>query len=290
MADEIFDYGVIAPTVKNLYTATDNKLRRERHSRLDEVSGAGPLISSLFKVAVNFFQSGMFLCADSRADPMRQPEFGVAAQPLVRGLVDCLFSIVFTFEDLPTNVRWYWTSGWYEKKRLLEQWERRHGSDPEWAALLAEHRGSLEQRRQTLRLSPSEQDSERPKPWPRPAQMRKAIKCSQKREALQYVDDWLYGPLSCSTHLRAPGLETSAALLLARDHLEDFEKRLARFSSDHSVAALTLLLSIESELEHELNLGLANNLAYVWVIIGKYAWGADDLYQMRYQRLLGFAG
>jgi hypothetical protein len=292
MADEILDYGVIAPKVRNLHTAIDNKLWRERHPRLDEVDGAGRLISSHFKVAVNLFQSVMFLCADSSADPMRRPEFGVAAQPLVRGLVESLFSIGFVFEDLHTNVHWYWTSGWYENKRLLEQWERRHGGDSEWTALLAEHRGLLERKRQELRLPPDDEEgsSNKPRPWPRPGEMRRSITCSEKGKVLAYVYDWYYGPLSCSTHLRAPGLGTDAALLLARDHLEDFENRLERFKSDQSMAALTLLLAIESELQHELTLGLASDLAFVWVIVGKYAWGADDLYKMRYQRLLGFGG
>jgi hypothetical protein len=124
--------------------------------------------------------------------------------------------------------------------------------------------------------------------WPHPGGMLKQVRSSERKVFLQYLSDWFYGPLSSSTHLSAPGLGTSAALLLAREHLDDYEARLEKFKSDQVFMALTLLLAIVSELQIELGLSLAERLGYLWVIISKYAWGADDLYAKRYQQRLGF--
>ncbi len=120
--------------------------------------------------------------------------------------------------------------------------------------------------------------------------MRSAARCPKRQAFLEYLTAWFYGPLSSATHLSAPGLTTSAAFLLARDHIDDYEPPLAKYRSDQTFIALTLLFAIVSELEIELGLGLADRLAYLWVVISQYAWGAEDLYTKRYQSLLGFPG
>jgi len=285
---DVFDYQVIASDVRRLRIATDNKLEREAHPRLDRISGAQPLIHSLFKVSANAFQSVMFLCTDSNADPGRRPEFAIAAPPLLRVLADSLFSIVLLFDDLQTNVPWYWTSGWREMYRRYTQWEERHRNDPAWTHLLAQQRRFIDSSHKEWGIGHSEKLFPENKHWPYSSRMPRAARCPQRKAFLNYLKAWVYGPLSSSTHLSGPGLTTSASFLFARGHLDDYEERLAKYTSDQVFMALTLLFAIVSELEVEVSLGLADRLAYLWVIIGKYAWAAEDLYLKRYQALLGF--
>jgi hypothetical protein len=214
----------------------------------------------------------------------------VAAPPLLRVLADSLFTLVFLFDDLPTNVRWYWTAGWHEAHCRYAQWERRHGNDPDWTDLLAGQRQLIEREREHWGIAGEEQARRKVNHWPNPGRMPRATRCPTRKDFLEYLKAWFYGPLSSSTHLSAPGLTTSAAFLLARDRLDDYEHRLNKYKSDQTFIALTLLFAIVSELEVELHLGLAERLGFLWVIVSKYAWGTDDLYTKRYQSLLGFPG
>jgi len=61
-----------------------------------------------------------------------------------------------------------------------------------------------------------------------------------------------------------------------------FEQPLSESMFD----TVTLMLAVISELESELNLGLAERACDLWTLVGEYCPGAKEVYEHRYQALL----
>jgi len=288
----ILDFRLIAAEFRKTRIAAGNLIERQRSPRLEAVPGATPLVEGLYRATANTLQAAMFLCEDRESDLTRERRYAVAVPPMVRAIADALFTVVFVFDDLPKNVRWFWSSGWHNSEATLRRMEARHAGDVDWRDQLVMHRRVQDDRRTRWGIDLTEQaDLKLPKLWwPNPGAMRKYSKAEDRRAFLTHLHDWSYGRLSSSSHLSAPGLETHDALLVAKDVLPDGDDRIERFVSDQMFLTLTLFLAFVSELEHELGLKLAPRLQYLWLVIGEYAWWTEDLYKLRYRRLLAAEG
>jgi hypothetical protein len=61
---------------------------------------------------------------------------------------------------------------------------------------------------------------------------------------------------------------------------------LNKYRSDNFVISLSLLLSLLSEVEGELQLGLAQRLLYVWSLTSQHFGFVQEFFQKRYSTLL----
>jgi hypothetical protein len=125
------DYGVIKNDWTSLLKGMALKLEREFPSALAS-QGAREFFWLTFRVALNTYNTLVFICADKQPDPFRKLEFTISCPPLVRTLVDSLFNVVFVLEDIEPRIVWYYKSGWRESHERLLRYSKAYGSLEGW--------------------------------------------------------------------------------------------------------------------------------------------------------------
>jgi hypothetical protein len=292
MTDELpeFSFDIFREQLNEVVLTTINKIDREAPPRLQNVPGAAVMFESLLRSAELTYRTIRYLVADVPPEPARKLEFALSVPPLTRTLLDTLFTIVFTFDDLPERVRWYYKSGWREAIRRHRRLEGRYGSDERWKRWLAESGEHLESTRRNWGITEDEASGVvKIRWWPNPGKMAEFTGLSPERhDHLMFLNDWFYRELSAQSHLSAPGLIYRATPLLpmAHDDPEERRRRLMRQKSDMFVLAATLLLACVSEVECELRFGTGGRMRYVWGILMHIHLQARDLYEQRYDRCL----
>jgi hypothetical protein len=129
------DFSLIQEKYEVLLAAMELKLDREFPPGHD-ASGAKVVLYFTFKVARNTYKTVMFICADKPKDSSRLLSYSVSCPPIVRSLVDSLFTLVFILEDLDARASWYHKSGWREHEERYVRYKEAYGADPEWAKYL----------------------------------------------------------------------------------------------------------------------------------------------------------
>ncbi len=282
------DFKVVDEPLERLARATINKIDREQPVQLREIDGALPLFLLLSKLALTTYQTITFFCAETPEDPARNIEFVSSAPPLLRSLVDEVFSVVFLCTDLRRNVQWYYRSGWREKAEWGQRLRRQYGTNPEWKDWLDQYDELLEQGRELYGVTTLEKaDLSMIKRWPTPGQMLKVKELPADTKALLvYLNDWFYRTLSQQTHLTYPGVEWRGGTMLRRRDDPVREGEWFKKRSDVIGDAVVFLLALLTEVNTFLPSDLRKDCAYIWGLWKVYDTGAAELYSMRYADLL----
>ena len=282
------DFSLINQPLEALAGATINKIEREWPQRLSQIDGAQPLFALLSKLAHATYQSIRYLNAETPEDSVRKVEFVSSAPPLLRSLVDELFTIALIGADPEANVSWYYRSGWREQAQLGEQFRNRYGNNPEWTDWLKGYQSLLDTSWQDLYVTAKEKaDPTSIRWWPTPAQMlRLKTIPTDVVSFFEYLTDWFYRQLSQQTHLTYPGLVWRGGTMLRQpdDPIRDGEWRKKR--SDSVGSAVLYTLAFFTEVNVILESDLYPKCAYIWGVWKEYDTGAKDLFEMRYERLL----
>ncbi len=245
------------------------------------------LFLTMVKVAVNTYQSILFLAGGFPKESAPPLEFALSIPPLTRSLLDQLFSVIFLSEDLSVRTQWFYKSGWRESKETYDRYKSKYGETPAWADWLETYGKFLEMTRVDWGLSEQETaDLTKIKYWPIPSQMKGQAK---DPAFLEYLEAWFYRTLSQEAHLSFPGLVHRGSALLRKPG-EEREAQLIKRKSQAMGTTITVLLALASEMEHLLRFGLGERLAFVWGVLIKYWEEAEDLYKMRYAQFLTNAG
>jgi len=279
----------------NLLTAASNLLERSAPARLTSVDGAQLLALSHLRIAVNTYKTIRLIVAQKPYYQPRKPEYALAAPVLSRSLVDGLCNLIFLFNDLEVNTSIYWKSAWRNAREEHDRCQKEYSGKPEWSEWLTDKEDLVERMKTEYGISPKEEAKLSLIPyWPIPGKMlnpppplRTIAKPldADRSGHISYLQDWFYRILSSLSHMSGPGLMIHAAPLVV-DDWEDLEAVLSKKASDCYFTTITLILSIVSELEAELKLGLAERALCLWAIIADY-WGeAEELYSRRYKTLL----
>jgi hypothetical protein len=280
------DYGKIKDEVRNLPEAVFNKLDREWPDHWPSEQGLRDLLQGLVRASQYSYRAGLYLVADD-PDPQRKPEFAIALPPLVRGLLDTLVTLIFLFDDLRGNSRWYFRAGWRELAEYRSRVEAMYGDDPLWTEWLRESAEGLEKMRTDFGISKGEAaDPKTALPyWPIPTQMVKVENLSKSRaEFIEFLVAAYYRELSQDAHLSWPGFLRRAAPLLDRG------ADLGHLRQSSFQVALIMLIAILTEIDSEGGLGLAPRLGFLWGLLSRYHWLGESMYERRYERLLGGIG
>jgi len=281
--DKVLDFRVIEKPLDEALEALKNLIDREWPKQLDKNPGARALFLTMIKVAINTYQSVRFLVADSPKEREAPLEFALSIPPLTRSILEQLLAVTFLAEDLATRTQWYYKAGWREAKEAYERYRAKYGENREWANWLELNGKFLENIRTTWGVSDEEAaDLRRIRYWPIPSKMKDQAK---DRAFLEYLDAWFYRTLSQDAHLSFPGLaHRGAALLLGPG--EERTAQLEKRKSNAVFTTITMVLALASEMEHLLQFGLGERLAYVWGVLIEYWEEAADLYRLRYATLL----
>ncbi len=200
----------------------------------------------------------------------------LAVPPLARTILDALYTCIFLFEDLPTRAEWYMCSGWRELAEYIDRAKRDYGSDPVWMEYFAVADPALANLMNLIGKPASELRGT--KWWPTPPQMKGSVKDPSTAAFFGYLDDWFNREFSQISHLSLPGLIHSAGALLDR---ADGEEKIEQMRGYHFMQVVMLLISLYSEVEAELKIGVAGDLKYVWEMLNQHYPFAKELYDGR---------
>jgi hypothetical protein len=279
---------MIREPVDKLVLATCNIIERNPPDRVSQVPGAQTLLLSHLRIAENTYRTIRFVCAEKPDIASRRPEYAVSIPPLTRSLADSLSTFVFLFQDLERNCDRYWKATWREAMEQHNRLKAAYGDDPSWATCLQNESSLLEQMRDEYAISDEQASNLNSLSyWPIPSKVLKEKNLSgERREFLQYMNDWFYRELSQATHLTGPGLLARAGFFLMDKDDDGRPESLNKYRSDNFVISLSLLLSLLSEVEGELQLGLAQRLLYVWSLTSQHFGFVQEFFQKRYSTLL----
>ena len=295
--EKVLNFRVIRDPLDEALEALKNLIDREWPKGLETIPGAHALFLTMLKVAINTYQSVLFIAADLPKDSAPPLEFALSIPPLTRSLLDQLFSVIFLSEDLPTRVQWYYKAGWRESKEAYDRYNSRYGEDPGWASWLASY-GTFQERiridwgmsdEEIASLKEKKEKKKKIKFWPIPSKMPERALNSENRVFLEYLGAWFYRTLSQDAHLSFPGLVHRGSALLLEPG-EEREAQLIKRKSQALGTTITVLLALASEMEHLLQFGRGEKLAFVWTVLIGYWEEADDLYKMRYAQFLKKTG
>jgi hypothetical protein len=282
--EKILAFKVIKNTLDEALEALKQRIDREWPNNLATIPGARVLFLTMVKVAINTYQSILFLAADIPKEDSPPLEFALSIPPLTRSLLDQLFATIFLAEDLNKRTQWYYKSGWREARETYDRYKAKYGKDSKWAEWLELNGKFLESIRTEWGVSEKEAaDLRRIKYWPIPSKMKEKAK---DRVFLKYLDDWFYKTLSQDAHLSFPGLVHRGSALLLKPGSGERKEQLARRKSVAVATTITIMLALASEMEHHLRFGSQERLIYVWNVLIKYWEEAEELYKMRYEQFL----
>lgn len=268
--------------VEELLVATKNKLEREWPRKYavgfellrDFVLGTVVVVTNNFKAAT-------YLLANQPEDPRRRSEFVLAAPPLVRTMLDSVFSVVFMLEDPASRSTWYGKSMWKELLEWCKRWEPIYGTDPDWKEPFELAKEKMDFLARELGLDAADMaDPRRIKYWPNPGGMKREAAGSNK-ELLTFLDDVFYGDLSALTHLSLDGLARQVRILMEPGEAER-ERQLSAVRSALAWRVIAFALALVSEIEIDMSLGLYPRLHEQWIRLREAGLATRELYDKQY--------
>jgi len=287
---KVLEFRVIRDELALLVAALINLVDRNFPPSLASIQGLQPFLLVSLLAARNIYEAICHLAADKPEDPSRKVEFGIAATPLARSLVDPLTTLIFMREDLASRVVWYYRAGWRELKEDFDRHQTSYGADPAWRDWLAGFGQALETSRKIYGITEAQAARLRNvKFWPILGKILRDKLCldPNNQEFLAYLNDWVYRGLSADTHMSAAGIIRLHRFLLPPRREERRKDILLKLKSDRVFTATTLLVALCTEVNDLCKYGREDKLAYLWGILKEY-WGeATDLFDRRYRTMLG---
>ncbi|HET9402777.1 MAG TPA: hypothetical protein VFO34_17660, partial [Candidatus Acidoferrales bacterium] len=259
-------------------------------------SGAREFFLLTLRTTEITYRSILWLAADKPKDPDRQPEFALSIPPLSRTILDHLINVIFVLEDIPTRIDWYFKADWREARLELDRLSAEYGADSDWTDHLQKFRKYSDDGIGLLGIKATEAANPRLiPPWPNPGatpnfRVSGNSPLPPSRAFLKYLNDWFYADLSQQAHLSGSGLGKRSGILLTEYRTDPkSEERLIRYKKSQFGQVFSLTLSLITELDLELNLGLRNRIQYLWTTAAPYIAVADEICRKRYAALLGLS-
>lgn len=283
----VLQWPTFGPELINLVEATTNKLDREWPLRYAQSGRAAVVFEMIARVQGNTFRTIRALSLDAPQWPLQREDV-LSVTPLVRGMLDALFTTILLLQDVPAQAIRFTRAGWRENAEEFARHEALYSTEPQWESWLNEFRLYLKGAAASDGITTDEAANLKRLPyWPIPSQMLGDSALSPEAQALlRYLNDWFYKNLSAHVHLSWPGLVMrSAALLKYGDDIERTE-RLDKQRSDQVLMASLIALAFASEIEIHFQFGLGPRLLYVWGILIGYFGMARELYEPWYRSRL----
>jgi hypothetical protein len=277
-------FATFGKPLRDLLTATANKLEREWDT--DQVGHplSKPMLLSIVLAATNAYDAILYLCADTPHDAARKPEFALAAPSLSRVVLEALFTTVFALEDLDERTTWFHKAGWREVWEEVERARARYAGDPRWDEYIAELELFLHRRRDELGVTEEEAQNPRKliKHWPNPSRMKHADLAEDRRQFLQHLEDWFYRALSQDAHLSFRGLARHSRYLLLQMVRRNDPAEMTSHKSEVLGTTIILLLALLSEFELAFRFGLTSRISFVWGVINPAFPQGREVFEQRY--------
>jgi hypothetical protein len=193
--------------INNLTVAIKNLVERNAPDNILKIPGWHPFLLVATRTTQFIYESISYLSADSPPDPLRKLEFGICTSPLIRSLVDLLFTIIFISEQPQSRIKRYHQAGWRETKKILEILENRYEGNPIWKEKFIVRNAALENLRIAYQISKKRAKKSNDLPrWPIPSKILREEKLGVRtKQFLEYLNVW-YTELSQDHHLSGGGI------------------------------------------------------------------------------------
>jgi len=214
----------------------------------------------------------------------KDPKYPTQAHILNRSLLDSVFVIEAFSEDPGKFPRAYALAGY---RMIWEEYAKevkKYGNDPNWSGYLADKEKLLEYSAQIYKLTEDELKSpiKNIPYWPIPSKMlRDKIFSNSRHLFLKELYDWHYGWESALSHFQWGGMSATVFSSLPENHWHP-----GKFESDAVYKSILYLLIIISEIEAVSEIGIKQDLKYIWTIVGSYWDEAKEFYNSRFNELL----
>jgi hypothetical protein len=116
------DYRKVKDDLLKLFEAIANKLEREWDPRYIKVDSARTTFFQSMRIAMNTFNTIMFIADDISQDHTRKPSYALSLPPLTRTLFEQLIIFLFLLEDIPTYIPWMYKTAYTENRIQLEHY------------------------------------------------------------------------------------------------------------------------------------------------------------------------
>lgn len=304
MTDEdpsAFNYKIIRAPLNELLVSTGNLLERDWPSRYSHTKDGQIVLLQYVRMAVSHFRAVTFLCADVGDTAVRSPLLALSVPPINRSILEIIFSVLYLLEDLSEHTKHYFRAAWRAEQEVLDQFQKRYGGRgrSRWDTYIANRTEKQVKMEAALPITPDEKnDLNKILRWPKMRQLRGRLKNSPRTLSyLEYLDDWFYRELSTQAHGEPTGVGEMGLYFLGMDELklisgEDrdgvelkLEAKLIEFKTTQVWIAITLILSLLSEVEVHFGYGNKPKLLFVWTIINEYSQISEEVYKERYESL-----
>jgi hypothetical protein len=263
---------------------------------------AGPKFESvdlhvLTRQAMRTYDLLFYVNADERreTDCYWRPVYTIVTLPLIRNMIDCLYSITFILQDPAMNGSWFRQSGFKKALAALDEDEKRYGGRPEWDEWIAKSRDMLALGIRLCGLTTTEVAAPLT-PWPT---LGKYVSDKQSGGTTTPHQDFLrtfvYGrwrEYSAMAHGAFEGLMPTAMYYVADSIPHDDRLKLdeahPKILSFHLARAAAILLCIVTELQahfHFDGASIDERIHKLWNVLMP-VFEVKELFSERYEQLM----
>jgi len=274
--------------LKEVGTAIRNLIDRQAPHSVTKIIGWHEFLNVSVLASQAIFRSITYLSRDKTfpGETPPDPELGLTTSPLVRSLLELLFTIIFIKEKPGPRVKWFHRAGWKELRRMSNELNIRYERDSAWENHLKELVNSVEKVRLVHRIPKRfAMDDTLIKRWPDGT---KILKIGLKKRTHRFVEhiSLLYSTLSQDHHLSGGGIIRVYAKLLIPDDDDRRAPILKALKHRNALLAISILLAIYSEINDICKFNRGTKLAYCWdILVGHFEF-ANELHSLRYKAML----
>jgi hypothetical protein len=250
------------------------------------------LLHLMLRFAINSYQAVAFLLSDLDEHPRRQPRFVLVVPPINRQLMDLWFSLIYIMDDLVPRALAFDQCGYRELREEVDKRKKQNANDPEWQDWFEDMRDLVSLMEKQIPLSAEQMNDPTEIPyWLGPFKL--AQKPTKSQAFLQTLEDLLYHDTSAEAHLKPGGLFMSGSILFSDIFSEELRERVEtrtihQYKFWQYCRTVLTLLGIVSEIELYCKMNNHEQLAKVWTTLAGYNADTKDVYEARYQALLGY--
>jgi hypothetical protein len=133
---QIFDYRLIRDQMSDLLIACPRRVEREWPPKFYGFHQARMIVHGSTRVVINTFRTIGFLCVENPQDWRHRPEFVASVLPLTLTILECVFTLVYLFEDPAGRSTQYVKAGWRQLWEETQRQQERYGANTIWAEYL----------------------------------------------------------------------------------------------------------------------------------------------------------
>jgi hypothetical protein len=298
-----FDYRIIRDDFHEILRATGNHLERDWPSRYADAASGQMVLLQLVRLAITSYKTILFIYSDLNDGANRDPHMVLSTPPLTRTILEIIGSVLYLLEDLPRHTDLFFRAAWRDDYEMLIKYRQRYAGLPRWDAYIELRSKGVAKLEAQLGITKKDKENlNNILFWPTLGKIRKRLRKDYPNSSalpyIEFLDDWFYRELSTQSHLEPRGLGQMGLHFLGIEDLKEIsgddrdgirerlDEKLQEFRLTQFWTAITLILSLVSEVELHFCYGLKQRILIIWALINQHSEISQEVYKERYEKLL----